>query len=92
MTEKTMKIIAQNVSKPRKNRRNSSNTLCWTCENAVPSRDGSRGCSWSRGLQPVPRWTSLCRFMQINKRIDVYYEVLECPEYIRDKDNKVTSE
>lgn len=28
--------------------------LCWNCKNAVPDMEGTKGCSWSRNLIPVP--------------------------------------
>lgn len=33
-------------------------SICWYCENAVPSKDGTRGCSWSSKLIPVEGWTT----------------------------------
>lgn len=34
-------------------------TLCWKCENAVPSSDGTRGCPWSTQLKPVDGWDAV---------------------------------
>ena len=31
-------------------------TLCWKCKNAVPSKDGTVGCSWMIDLIPVKGW------------------------------------
>ena len=33
-----------------------SMTICWDCENAVPSADGGKGCPWSVNGQPVEGW------------------------------------
>lgn len=56
----------------------SQDTLCWTCLNAVPDLEGTRGCSWSEELRPVDGWT-------VKKTKARYgatgYLVLGCPEY-----------
>lgn len=65
-------------------------SLCWKCANAVPSRDGKRGCSWSRNFEPVPGWQarktkiSVTRF--INRK-NTYvkigtYHVNKCPSFV----------
>lgn len=36
-----------------------SPSLCWKCIHAVPSRDGSRGCSWMINLKPVEGWDAV---------------------------------
>lgn len=51
-------------------------TKCWSCANACPSADGSRGCSWSRNLEPVDGWSTLT----LND--DVTTTVIECPEFV----------
>ena len=60
-------------------------SLCWFCINSVPSKDGKRGCSWSRGLKPVPDWEAekmehCSAFLKATA-----YKVRECPEFVRDE-------
>ena len=31
-------------------------SLCWWCENCVPNKEGTKGCSWSRYFRPVKGW------------------------------------
>lgn len=57
-------------------------SLCWYCINSVPSKDGKRGCSWSRELKPVPGWEAEemehCKaYSQITA-----YKVKKCPEFV----------
>ena len=33
---------------------NRTETLCWSCQRAVP--DPTIACSWSRRFKPVPGW------------------------------------
>ena len=62
-----------------------SETLCWKCANAVPNRDGTRGCSWSRKLIPVDGWTAIkTRKKSKDKYVMCSYEVLDCPEFVSD--------
>lgn len=42
-------------------------TLCWNCRNAVPDREGTRGCSWSRDFIPVEGWDAT------PQKLAVYY-------------------
>ena len=53
-------------------------TLCWSCDNAVPYE--GKGCSWSRALKPVEGWTA-------KKNGNSYY-VKKCPLYIKSKKRK----
>lgn len=58
------------------------NTLCISCINAVPTKDGTRGCSWSRSLKPVEGWTAeKHRKTYTGGYMDITYMVTECPEY-----------
>lgn len=60
--------------------------LCWTCQNAVPSEDGERGCPWSRALKPVPGWKAIAYSRKENPdgEEDVLYKVFRCPQYLKD--------
>lgn len=51
-------------------------TLCEMCENAVPSK--TRGCEWSRDLEPVPGWDAM---PTINNGIRSF-KVIACPKHI----------
>lgn len=55
-------------------------TLCWTCQNAVPDSTGELGCSWSRRLKPVEGWTAV----ETTNTTTTTYRVIDCPEYIPD--------
>ena len=59
------------------------NTLCWWCENAVPSR--KTGCSWSRKLHPVDGWRATERVVMYDTKPTVSYTVHWCPEYRRER-------
>lgn len=61
-----------------------NNTICWHCQNAIPSRDGERGCSWSRSLIPVEGWKATQTVHLYDRKEKTSYVVEECPEYIRD--------
>ena len=62
-----------------------SETLCWKCANAVPNRDGTRGCSWSRKFVPVKGWKAKkIKTPCTEKFRDCSYEVLDCPEFVSD--------
>lgn len=64
-------------------------TLCWSCANAVPDRDGERGCSWSREGKPVEGWTATRRDIRVgateNGKKAESYQVSKCPQFVRDK-------
>lgn len=57
-------------------------TLCWKCQNAVPT--DTYGCNWSRNLKPVTGWiadkdkNSVC--------------VVHCPEFIETKKEKTSTD
>lgn len=59
-----------------------SRTLCWCCENAVPSMN--TGCSWSRKLEPVEGWRADKRLITYDTVQKVSYLVHWCPEYRRE--------
>lgn len=50
-------------------------TLCWGCANAIPNRDGTMGCNWSRFFEPVEGWDTL------SAPGDTSLTVLRCPEF-----------
>ena len=62
--------------------------LCWSCQNAVPTEDGRRGCEWSRELRPVPGWTAKL----VRKAVmGLTWSVTQCPKYIPDLPRKVVA-
>lgn len=65
------------------------NTLCWSCENAVPNENG-RGCTWSKRFIPVKGWTARPRLSGgiYEPRKARSYKVIECPEFIPGKEYK----
>lgn len=69
-------------------------TICWTCKNAVPDRDGEVGCAWSRSFVPVEGWEATPTKIVLiyndehaehrrGPRTDDSYIVHSCPEYER---------
>ena len=63
-------------------------TLCWTCQNAVPTED--RGCSWSRFFKPVKGSRVILSRVEGAYKLNFFesYAVLECPEYKREEENQ----
>ena len=57
-----------------------SNTLCWSCRNAVPDR--RHGCSWSECFEPVKGWEATKRPKGVS------YTVKSCPEFIPDDETQ----
>lgn len=57
-----------------------TDTLCWTCINAVPDAAGKRGCSWSRENKPVRGWQA--------QPTAGSYVVRSCPAYQPDTPQK----
>ena len=61
-------------------------TLCWTCMNAVPNE--IRGCNWSRFAMPVAGWNAkretikICRTGRKPRTYEAFH-VKKCPEYQR---------
>ena len=58
-------------------------TLCWTCQNAVPIPEG-KGCNWSRNLKPVEGWEAKKTIKRPSEGRMESYCVRSCPEYIPD--------
>lgn len=57
-----------------------SDTLCWSCKNAVPSQNC--GCNWSREFKPVEGWTAERRDLKISRGKTVEsYLVVKCPKF-----------
>lgn len=63
-----------------------SQTLCWSCANAVPDKSGKRGCAWSRRFEPVKGWDAQETRLyggDGSKRFQKSYCVRQCPEFVR---------
>lgn len=66
-------------------------TLCWFCQNAVPSPATGAGCSWSRRPHtPVPGWDAKRRDVRMSSysgdvRTVESYRVKACPEFVEDQ-------
>ena len=61
-------------------------SLCWYCQNSVPSPKKKTGCSWSRAFQPVYGWTAI-PLKQLNQKASGTYDtfcVLKCPQYLEE--------
>lgn len=63
-------------------------TLCWRCANAVPDREGTRGCSWSREGKLVEGWKAARRDIRVGatesgKKAESY-RVRKCPQFRQD--------
>ena len=61
-------------------------TLCWSCANAVPDKYGKRGCAWSRRFEPVKGWDAQETRLyggDGSKRFQKSYCVRQCPEFVR---------
>lgn len=57
-------------------------TLCWKCKHSVPSKDGSRGCEWSRSRQPVEGWEAKETSLKIMQEVRIKsYVVRKCPKF-----------
>ena len=59
-----------------------SQTLCWSCANAVPDKSGKRGCAWSRHFKPVKGWDADETRLYSDKPTQSYH-VRQCPEFVR---------
>lgn len=60
-------------------------SLCENCANAVPSFDGSRGCSWSLDYVPVPGWEAeRLEYKPIPSKTVETYCITKCPEFVDD--------
>lgn len=61
-------------------------TLCWSCANAVPDKYGKRGCAWSRRFEPIKGWDAQETRLyggDGSKRFQKSYCVRQCPEFVR---------
>lgn len=61
-------------------------TLCWYCVHAVPSKGIGTGCSWSRRGIPVKGWTAQRRDVLLQRPYGVNelvesYRVEDCPQF-----------
>ena len=63
-------------------------TLCFTCQNAVPSKRKRLGCPWSLNFEPVPGWEA----MPSEKHGKPTYCVVKCPQYLQDEERVDDSE
>lgn len=64
-------------------------TLCWSCQHAVPNYEGTRGCAWSQDGEPVAGWTAEPSDIKYS---DGYgtgftrsYRVIDCPQFLPDE-------
>ena len=64
---------------------NRTETLCWSCQRAVP--DPTIACSWSRRFKPVPGWDAEETQLISNGQRIKSYCVYDCPMFLRD-DNR----
>lgn len=70
----------------RRGKTDRSLSLCWSCQNAVPSADGRRGCEWSISKKPVEGWTAQESWQTaIHGEKLRSYKVLSCPKYKEDE-------
>lgn len=61
-------------------------SLCWSCANAVPDKYGKHGCAWSRHFKPVEGWDAQETRMysgKEGKNSVQSYCVRQCPEFVR---------
>lgn len=67
-----------------KNRKNTpKETLCWSCQNSIPSKAKQSGCSWSNQFKPVENWKAIPNTIPIGNKgefTDTYF-VLNCPQF-----------
>lgn len=68
-------------------------TLCWSCKNAVPNLEQTRGCSWSREFVPVKGWDAIETTVGVTRFADgsryytrePNYLIIKCPEFVLDR-------
>ena len=71
-------------------------TLCWSCKNAVPNLEQTRGCSWSRELVPVKGWDAIETKRWVEKYAnkkrfyekESNYRIIKCSKFIPDVSNR----
>lgn len=67
-------------------------SLCWSCQNAVPSK--TNGCSWSESFKPVKGWDAIRQDVMHGDGKSQYrrtvesYKVRQCPCF---KDDSIAS-
>ena len=61
-----------------------SSTLCWRCQNAIPDRYGRRGCVWSREFRPVEGWEAEKKILKYCETPRISYVVRRCPQFVED--------
>ena len=75
-----------------KGRGPSANSLCWSCQKAVPSPADPAPCPWAFSFRPVEGWKAV-RAGEMGKRqkgVDPgSYFVEECPLFLADRPRKV---
>ena len=57
-------------------------SLCWRCENCVPNKEGTKGCSWSRYFRPVKGWDATPIPQSYKTIPGTSYRVNKCPEFV----------
>ena len=63
---------------------NRTETLCWSCQRAVP--DPTVACSWSLRFKPVPGWDAEETIMPGGNGNKIKsYCVYDCPRFLRDE-------
>lgn len=83
-----MKKLKNKKIKPRKQDCTvTRGTLCWGCQNSIPSPSKGLGCNWSRSFEPVKGWTAKkvppSSYVGKNSEKDGYF-VIKCPEFLPD--------
>lgn len=71
-------------------------SLCWKCQHAVPNREGTRGCSWSRESKPVEGWdaepTTMKGGRDYGALIVHSFHVKACPQFLADEKREIQIE
>lgn len=57
-------------------------SLCWRCENCVPNKEGTKGCSWSIYFRPVKGWDATPIPQSYKTIPGTSYRVNKCPEFV----------
>lgn len=83
------KVLRRNLLKYGVSRGANQTQLCWFCQNAIPTRDGRRGCSWSTKFEPVPGWDAeeTVLYQEANGRQMALnsYRIISCPQFVEDE-------
>lgn len=60
-------------------------SLCWCCQNAVPSKEKGTGCPWSERFAPVDGWCAFRHEIDNGEgRFTESYCVASCPRFRAD--------